>query len=87
VIVRWNLRPGFRYEQAKNRYFPFNRLIDEDPETRELLARLAFDVLTLGRPIWIIANNKAEGSAPLSLLALYDVLLKLLERDQVKSPV
>jgi len=87
VIVRWNLRPGFRYEQAKNRYFPFNRLIDEDPETREFLARLAFDVLTLGRPIWIIANNKAEGSAPLSLLALYDVLLKLLEEDQVKSPV
>lgn len=87
VIVRWNLRPGFRYEQAKNRYFPFNRLIDEDPETRELLARLAFDVLTLGRPIWIIANNKAEGSAPLSLLALYDVLLKLLEAAQVKSPV
>ena len=73
--------------RAQNRYFPFNRLIDQDPETRELLARLAHDVLTLGRPIWIIANNKAEGSAPLSLLALYDVLLKLLETDQVKSPV
>ncbi|TWT09584.1 DUF72 domain-containing protein [Reyranella sp. CPCC 100927] len=87
VIVRWNLRPGFRYEQAKNRYFPFNRLIDEDPQTRQLLARLAQEVLALGRSIWIIANNKAEGSAPLTLLQLYTVLLELMTADQTKSPV
>ncbi len=74
VIVRWNLRPGFRYEEAKNRYFPFNRLIDEDPDTRQALALLARDVLALGKSIWIIANNKAEGSAPLTLLALYEAL-------------
>jgi uncharacterized protein YecE (DUF72 family) len=74
VIVRWNLRPGLRYEQAKNRYDPFDRLVDEDPDTRQTLARLARDVLALGQPIWIIANNKAEGSAPLTLLKVFQAL-------------
>ena len=70
VIVRWNLRPGLQYEEARNRYFPFNRLVDEDPATRLSLARLARDALLAGRPVWIIANNKAEGSSPLTLLRL-----------------
>jgi hypothetical protein len=71
VIVRWNLRPGLHYEEARNRYFPFNRLVDEDPPTRLSLALLARDALLAGQPVWIIANNKAEGSAPLSLLKLF----------------
>ncbi len=77
VIVRWNLRPGFRYEQAKNRYSPFDRLVDEDPDTRRELASLADDVLAPGQAIWIIANNKAEGSAPLTLLRLFQALLAI----------
>ena len=85
VIVRWNLRRGFRYEEAKNRYFPFNRLVDEDPDTRQSLALLVRDVLALGQPIWIIANNKAEGSAPLTLLALYQAMAAL-DQGPTSSP-
>jgi uncharacterized protein YecE (DUF72 family) len=90
VIVRWNLRPGLRYEQAKDRYAPFDRLVDEDPETRTALVRLILAVLEAGQSIWIIANNKAEGSAPLTLLALCRALLEALAdagSDQVQSPV
>jgi uncharacterized protein YecE (DUF72 family) len=89
VIVRWNLRPGLRYEQARNRYAPFDRLVDEDPDTRAALVRLVLAALGAGQSIWIIANNKAEGSAPLTLLALYRALSAVLagDDDQVQSPV
>jgi hypothetical protein len=44
--------------------------VDEDIETRRILARLAADAFKAKRKVWITANNKAEGSAPLSLLKL-----------------
>jgi len=70
LVVRWNLHRGFLYQAAKQRYEPFDRLVDEDIETRRILARLAADALKAKRKVWITANNKAEGSAPLSLLKL-----------------
>lgn len=70
LVVRWNLHRGFLYQAAKQRYEPFDRLVDEDPESRRMLARMAADAFKAGRRVWITANNKAEGSAPLSLLKL-----------------
>ena len=70
LVVRWNLHRGFLYQAAKQRYDPFDRLVDEDPETRRILARMAQAAFRAGRKVWITANNKAEGSAPLSLLKL-----------------
>jgi uncharacterized protein YecE (DUF72 family) len=70
LVVRWNLHRGFLYQAAKQRYEPFDRLVDEDPETRRILARMAQAAFKAGRKVWITANNKAEGSAPLSLLKL-----------------
>ena len=70
LIVRWNLHRGFRYQAARQRYEPFDKLVDEDPETRRILARMAARAFGAGRKVWITANNKAEGSAPLSLAKL-----------------
>jgi uncharacterized protein YecE (DUF72 family) len=70
LVVRWNLHRGVLYQAAKQRYEPFDRLVDEDLETRRILARLAADAFKAKRKVWITANNKAEGSAPLSLLKL-----------------
>jgi uncharacterized protein YecE (DUF72 family) len=70
LVVRWNLHRGFLYQAAKQRYEPFDRLVDEDPETRRILARMAAAAFKAKRRVWIAANNKAEGSAPLSLLKL-----------------
>ncbi len=70
LVVRWNLHRGFLYQAAKQRYEPFDKLVDEDPETRNVLARMAVRAFKARRKIWITANNKAEGSAPLSLLKL-----------------
>jgi uncharacterized protein YecE (DUF72 family) len=70
LVVRWNLHRGFLYQAAKQRYEPFDKLVDEDPETRKVLARLTARTFKAGRKVWITANNKAEGSAPLSLAKL-----------------
>lgn len=70
LVARWNLHAGFAYEEAKARYAPFDRLVDEDPATRAELARLARAAAAGGRPAYIVVNNKAEGSAPLSVVRL-----------------
>jgi uncharacterized protein YecE (DUF72 family) len=70
LVVRWNLHRGFLYEAARRRYAPFDKLIDEDVETRTVLARMAADACAAGQPVWTTANNKAEGSAPMTLLEL-----------------
>ncbi len=74
LIVRWNLHRGFLYQAAKQRYEPFDRLVDEDIETRQVLAQLAAAAFKAKRRVWITANNKAEGSAPLSVLRLSEAI-------------
>lgn len=78
LVVRWNLHRGFLYQAAKQRYEPFDRLVDEDGETRRILARMAAAAFKAGRRVWITANNKAEGSAPLSLLKLAREIAQIL---------
>ncbi|HZP87487.1 MAG TPA: DUF72 domain-containing protein [Burkholderiales bacterium] len=70
LVVRWNLHAGLGYEEAKARYAPFARLVDEDILNRVALARLAVAAVRRGDPVFITANNKAEGSAPLTVLKL-----------------
>lgn len=70
LVARWNLHAGRGYEEAKADYFPFNRLIEEDPESRNALATLARQAAATDRDTFITINNKAEGSAPLSVLKL-----------------
>ncbi len=67
LVVRWNLHAGRGYEEAKADYFPFNRLAEEDLPSRAALARLARLTAAADRDVFITINNKAEGSAPLSV--------------------
>jgi uncharacterized protein YecE (DUF72 family) len=77
LVVRWNLHTGFAYEEAKSHYAPFNRLVDEDPATRATLAKVALATARAGHEVTIVANNKAEGSAPLTLLKLAQAIAAL----------
>nr|WP_062605474.1 DUF72 domain-containing protein [Caballeronia calidae] len=70
LVVRWSLHSGFRYEQAKAKYEPFDKIVDEDHDTRDALAELAARYAIAGQPVVIAANNKAEGSAPLTCFEL-----------------
>jgi len=70
LVVRWNLAGGLRYEEARTRYAPFDRLVDPDIPTRGTLAHLIHVAIKSHQPSFIVANNKAEGSAPLTLIEL-----------------
>lgn len=65
-IVRWMLNPwtGDTYRSAKDRYEPFDRLVDADDRSLEGIASILRRASTLDR--LVVINNKAEGSAPLS---------------------
>ncbi len=76
-IARWSLHSGFKYEDAKSRYFPFDKLVDEDLDSRESLARACIRSLRAGHHAFVIVNNKAEGSAPLSIGKLTQLILDL----------
>ncbi|MEZ5458998.1 MAG: DUF72 domain-containing protein [Steroidobacteraceae bacterium] len=66
-VVRWLLERGQLYEEARSRYAPFDRLVDPDPETRGEIASVVWQALQNGDEGLVIINNKAEGSAPLSV--------------------
>jgi uncharacterized protein YecE (DUF72 family) len=70
LVVRWNLHAGYRYDDAKTRYAPFDRIIDADIVTRGTLAHLIHVAQRSHQPAYVIVNNKAEGSAPLSCIEL-----------------
>lgn len=84
-IARWSLHSGFKYEDAKSRYFPFNRLIDEDIDSRESLAQASARAIDAGFPVYIVINNKAEGSAPLSIDRLARRIAELIAAGGLKS--
>ncbi|MFN7573225.1 MAG: DUF72 domain-containing protein [Betaproteobacteria bacterium] len=70
LVVRWSLHAGLRYEEARQRYAPFDRLMDVDVFTRGTLAHLIHVAQRSGQPAYVIVNNKAEGSAPLTCIEL-----------------
>jgi uncharacterized protein YecE (DUF72 family) len=76
LVVRWNLAAGLRYEEARTRYAPFDRLVDPDIPTRGTLAHLIHVAIKSSQPSYIIANNKAEGSAPLTLIELAKAVVR-----------
>jgi uncharacterized protein YecE (DUF72 family) len=55
---------GVPVRRCQSRYFPFNRLVDEDADSRASLARACRATLQRGFDTYVIVNNKAEGSAP-----------------------
>lgn len=73
LVCRWNLNPlhgAFGYEKARDQYAPFDRLVDPDLDTRAALAKVIAGTVGAGHNAFVTLSNKAEGSAPLSVVAL-----------------
>lgn len=68
--IRWNLGHGLAYEAAKERFAPFDARRAPDDRVQDALARAAAWALAREREVVVIANNKAEGCAPATLVAL-----------------
>lgn len=70
LVIRWMLHSGLSYEGAREQYAPFDRLVAEDPASRESIADACVDAARDDRDAIVCINNKAEGSAPLSAFKL-----------------
>jgi uncharacterized protein YecE (DUF72 family) len=77
LVARLMLPPFTRYADKKAEYAPFDRLVAPQPDMRD-------DVLALLRAAeeqgvasaFILANNKAEGSAPLTVKSLAERVVR-----------
>ncbi|MGL5004847.1 MAG: DUF72 domain-containing protein, partial [Casimicrobium sp.] len=70
LVIRWSLQSGFKYEEAKERYRPFNAIVDPDEEGQRQVVELIGEAHENARASFVIVNNKAEGSAPLTVARL-----------------
>jgi len=78
VVLRLLLRPGTWYEQQRDHFTPFNRLVEPDEPMRDEVVRLTARALARGRKVYVLVNNKAEGSSPLTVEALAERLVETL---------
>jgi len=76
TVVRLLLRPGKRYQGEKRDLAPFNRLVRPDGEMRCEVAEIVRAGLAAGRDAFVLVNNKAEGSAPLTIEAIAEILAR-----------
>ncbi len=76
LVVRWMLNSKFDFETARDEYAPFNRLVDEDPTSRAQIAALAILAAARNQPVYVVVNNKAEGSSPLSVRKLAESIVQ-----------
>jgi len=67
-VCRWSLQRGFRYAAAKDRWQPFDQMQAPDCMTRKDLAKAVAGTFASGYGAFVTINNKAEGSAPLSVI-------------------
>lgn len=74
LMIRLLLRPGTTYEQQREYFRPFNRLVDVDEGMRRDVVSLLHQAVQRAQPAFVLVNNKAEGSAPLTIRALADML-------------
>jgi hypothetical protein len=61
------LKPGRAYDEAVRLFQPYKEIQEPFPEAREGLASLALSAQAQGRKVYILVNNRLEGSAPHSV--------------------
>jgi uncharacterized protein YecE (DUF72 family) len=70
AVVRILVPPGMPYEQAVERFRPYDRILAPREDMRGDLVRLIRDIAAQGADGFILVNNRAEGCAPLTIRAL-----------------
>ncbi|MFJ4288977.1 DUF72 domain-containing protein [Cupriavidus sp. NPDC089707] len=74
LLLRWMLHAGRPYAYAEKLYTPFDRIVDDDPGTRDAIAGVVARTLRAGQPAIVIVSNNAEGCAPLSIVRLAEAI-------------
>jgi uncharacterized protein YecE (DUF72 family) len=71
LVIRWMLRRDRGYEDARDAFRPFDRIAEKDDDACETIARMCRESEV---PVFVVVNNKAEGSAPLSVVRLAEAI-------------
>jgi uncharacterized protein YecE (DUF72 family) len=77
ILARALLRPGRTYDEAVDTFAPYDRIREPNPKLRRDLARLVEEAVRLRIPAYLLVNNRAEGSAPLTIAAVAEMLPEL----------
>lgn len=72
TVVRALLRAGRAYKTAVATFAPYDKIQDENPEGRKALRDLIERMKQERRTSYIFANNRFEGNAPETILAITD---------------
>ncbi|MEO8200032.1 MAG: DUF72 domain-containing protein [Gemmatimonadota bacterium] len=70
VVARVLLRPGRTYEEAVDAFAPYDRIREPNPELRADVIALVNRARSLRIPAYILVNNRAEGSAPNTIIEI-----------------
>lgn len=76
AMIRLLMRPGTRYEERREEFLPFDRIVDPSPEMRAQVVGLVRAAVRLGRETFVLVNNKAEGCSPATIRALAELLTR-----------
>lgn len=74
LVARALLKPGRSYSDAVDRFAPYDRIQEKNPRLRADLVRLARTSAELRIPAYLLVNNRAEGSAPLTIASVARML-------------
>jgi uncharacterized protein YecE (DUF72 family) len=74
IIARALLRPGRTYDEAVDAFAPYDRIREPNPKLRRDLVRLVEAAVKTRIPAYLLVNNRAEGSAPLTIAAVVEML-------------
>jgi uncharacterized protein YecE (DUF72 family) len=74
ILARALLRPGRTYDEAVDVFAPYDRIREPNPKLRRDLVRLVDTAVKTRIPAYLLVNNRAEGSAPLTIAAVAELL-------------
>jgi uncharacterized protein YecE (DUF72 family) len=74
IVARALLRPGRTYNEAVDAFAPYDRIREPNPKLRRDLVRLVETAVQTRIPAYLLVNNRTEGSAPLTIAAVAEML-------------
>ncbi len=70
TVVRALLKQGRPYEQAVEKFQPYDRIQEENPEAREALRKVIQRMREERRSAYVFVNNRLEGNSPETIQAV-----------------
>ena len=74
IVARALLQQGRTYDEAVDAFAPYDRIQDPSPALRRDLLRLIETAVGARIPAYLLVNNRAEGSAPLTIAEVLRML-------------